>query len=56
MKPPVETGTDPEDMLPEYDLDYSKAKPNRFASIRRSRELPQEIKPKLGPGSDPFGM
>lgn len=24
--------------------------------VRRSRELPQEIKPKLGPGPDPFGM
>jgi uncharacterized protein (DUF4415 family) len=31
-KASIKTGTDPEDMLPEYDFDYSRAKPNRFAS------------------------
>jgi len=39
-KTPVETGTDPEDdMLPEYDFDYSKAKPNRFASAGLKRRV-----------------
>ena len=43
-------------MLSEYDFDYSKARANRFAPIRRSRDLPQETRQKLGPGPDPFGL
>lgn len=29
--------TDPEDMLPEYELDYRKAKTNRFALTEEQR-------------------
>jgi hypothetical protein len=30
---------DADDMLPEYDFDYSKAKPNRFASSPQRRRV-----------------
>lgn len=31
--------SDPDDLLPEYDFDYTKAKPNRFAASQRARTV-----------------
>jgi len=33
------TAESSEDMLPEYDFDYSKAKPNRFAASGQKRRV-----------------
>jgi GNAT superfamily N-acetyltransferase len=33
-----QAGPDPEDMLPEYDFDYAKAHPNRFAGAVATRQ------------------
>lgn len=37
--PDVEADSASEDMLPEYRLDYRKAKPNRFATSDRKRRV-----------------
>lgn len=55
---------DSEELLPEYDFDYSEAKPNRFAvpgrkmiEIRRTRDLSEEDRQTLfGWGKDLFGV
>jgi hypothetical protein len=37
-KPPTKKDKPNDDLLPEYDFDYGKAKPNRFASEEENRE------------------
>lgn len=41
----IVSATDVEDMLPEYNFDFSKAKPNRFAPVLKAQERLVELEP-----------
>jgi hypothetical protein len=38
-KPQIEPGSPDDDLLPEYNFDYSRAKPNRFAVGEQERVI-----------------